>query len=289
MPLLALQQLCCPIDGDAMQRTDQQWRCPNGHSFDIARQGYINLLPVQHKKSKDPGDSKEMVNARKQFLDTGLYQPIADGINQLLSATLGQPSSLSLLDAGCGDGYYLNALVNSLDDGECAITATGLDISKWALRCCLQRSRTLNGIVASNRNIPLPSASQDLLICAFGFPVYSEFSRLLRSGGWYLQVDSGPDHLLEMRERLYAELRRSDAPSIQQAEQHIGPIHSHVRVRQQTRPLERRELEKLLQMTPHNYRASAEARQALLDNAPLSLTLDVELRLLQRSIIQGNE
>ncbi|WP_286694354.1 putative RNA methyltransferase [Spongiibacter sp. UBA1325] len=281
MPLLALQHLCCPIDGEAMQRSDQQWRCPRGHSFDIARQGYINLLPVQHKKSKDPGDSKAMVNARKQFLDRGIYRPIADAITQLLLDEFGEAASCSVLDAGCGDGYYLNTLAQALVDRGGNVTAIGLDISKWALRCCLQRNRSLNGIVASNRSVPLPTSSQDIVLCAFGFPVYNEFSRLLRDGGYYLQVDSGPDHLLELREKLYAELRRSEPPSLDKAEQLIGPLHRRVRVHQQTRALSRSELDELLSMTPHNYRAPHEARQALLSSAPISLTLDVELRLLR--------
>lgn len=276
-----------------MVRSDQQWRCPQGHCFDIARQGYINLLPVQHKKSRDPGDSKEMVKARMQFLDSGLYQPIATAINALIRNNLsqhhGDSNPLQLLDAGCGEGYYLNTLATALDQDGHYIRATGLDISKWALRSCLQRNRQLNGIVASNRRIPLLDNSQDIVLCAFGFPVYEEFARLLRPGGLYLQIDSGSNHLLEMRQQLYSDLRRSEEPALTAAQQSIGPLLSEQRVELQTRPLQRAELEQLLQMTPHNYRATPAARLQLLDAAPLALSIDVILRLHCHHPATGNE
>ena len=281
MPLLPLPKLCCPLDGAAMQQQAQSWQCPHGHSFDVARQGYVNLLPVQHKKSRDPGDSKEMVAARKTFLDGGYYAPIATAIEQQFSTHLDESSPLSLLDAGCGEGYYLQALCTALNTAEREIIATGLDISKWALRSCLQRNRQLNGIVASNRQVPLPDHSQHLLLCAFGFPVYGEFARLLPPGGLYLQVDAGPDHLLEMREQLYPTLRRSDAPAIAPAIDSIGPLLSEQRLQFTTGELDRQQLEHLLMMTPHYHRASRAAQQRLLDNAPLNLSADVVLRLLQ--------
>ena len=281
MPLLPLTELLCPLDGTAMQQQLGCWQCPNGHSFDIARQGYVNLLPVQHKKSRDPGDSKEMVAARKAVLDSGYYAPIAAAINQQVMGLLDTPSALTILDAGCGEGYYLQALCAALETPEREIIATGLDISKWALRACLQRNRQLNGIVASNRQVPLPDHSQQLLLCAFGFPVYHEFARLLAPGGLYLQVDAGPDHLLEMRERLYPELRRSEAPSIQEGIDSIGPVLSEQRLQFNIGELERQPLEQLLMMTPHYHRASPAAQQCLLDSAPLSLSADIVLRLLR--------
>ena len=281
MPLLPLRDLRCPLDGDAMQRQSSHWQCPKGHSFDIARQGYVNLLPVQHKKSRDPGDSKAMVAARKAFLDSGFYAPIATAISQLCTDHLDTTAPLAILDAGCGEGYYLQALCAALDTPEREIIATGLDISKWALRACLQRNRQLNGIVASNRQVPLPDHSQQLLLCAFGFPVYREFARLLAPGGLYLQVDAGPDHLLEMREHLYPELRRSEAPSIQEGIDTIGPVLNEQRLQFTIDELTHQPLEQLLMMTPHYHRASPAAQQRLLDSAPLPMTADLVLRLLR--------
>src|SRR5690554_7386318 len=111
MSAAAFTTLACPLDGDPLYRSDGTWRCAAGHSFDIARQGYVNLLPVQQKRSRNPGDSKEMVAARTQFLNTGIYEPIAQKVTELVRPLLQQDRPLRLLDAGCGEGYYLDYLI----------------------------------------------------------------------------------------------------------------------------------------------------------------------------------
>ncbi len=83
MKVVSTQNIACPIDGIALTRHDQSLVCPKGHSFDVARQGYLNLLMVQHKASRDPGDTKEMVAARQRFLGTGCYESIANTIANL--------------------------------------------------------------------------------------------------------------------------------------------------------------------------------------------------------------
>ncbi len=104
-------QLICPLDKQPLQLNERTWCCDNGHSFDIAKQGYVNLLPVQNKRSKDPGDSKAMVQARREYLNKGYYQPLA----QALADTVLAMGSQALLDAGCGEGYYLRYLVEQAE------------------------------------------------------------------------------------------------------------------------------------------------------------------------------
>ena len=100
------EQLCCPLDGLPLSFEAPSWRCPSGHCFDTASQGYINLLPVQNKRSRDPGDSKEMDAARRRFLATGAYQPIAAAIAEaVLDGTAEEAATLHCLDAGCGEGH----------------------------------------------------------------------------------------------------------------------------------------------------------------------------------------
>ncbi|HTN32657.1 MAG TPA: rRNA (guanine-N1)-methyltransferase, partial [Marinobacter sp.] len=102
--------LACPLDGQALIHNEKQWYCEAGHSFDLARQGYVHLLPVQKKRTKSPGDSKEMVAARQRFLASGFYKPIADAVNLAVLDGLASTESISCLDAGCGEGYYLHKL-----------------------------------------------------------------------------------------------------------------------------------------------------------------------------------
>src|SRR5690606_32361645 len=108
------QALACPLDGAPMQPSGAAWCCPSGHSFDIASQGYTHLLPVQKKRSLDPGDSKEMVAARRRFLEGGFYQPIAAALSKATLADLAPGANASCLDAGCGEGYYLRRLAEAV-------------------------------------------------------------------------------------------------------------------------------------------------------------------------------
>ena len=100
MTIAAFEHLACPLDGTLMQRDGGSWRCADGHCFDIAREGYTHLLPVQQKRSRDPGDSKDMVAARRRFLDAGYYQPIADAVNAAVLAGTAADTALDCLDAG---------------------------------------------------------------------------------------------------------------------------------------------------------------------------------------------
>ena len=112
MQIAAATNLACPIDGLPIEAQGAQRRCTAGHSFDVAREGYCNLLVVQHKASRDPGDSKDMVAARRRFLETGLFEPIADRIFKMVRECVAaaQGGAFNIVDAGCGEGYYLDRL-----------------------------------------------------------------------------------------------------------------------------------------------------------------------------------
>ncbi|MEE0784375.1 MAG: hypothetical protein U0M10_00325, partial [Oscillospiraceae bacterium] len=104
----------CPLCGQTLATGTSPWRCPNGHCFDVARQGYVNLLPVQQKHARHPGDTPAQVAARKRFLDAGFYAPIRDTALALLQPHL--PPRPSLLDAGCGEGYYAKSIAAEMRD-----------------------------------------------------------------------------------------------------------------------------------------------------------------------------
>lgn len=103
---------CCPLCHAPLAQTDKSYACPQGHRFDMAKEGYVNLLPVQHKRSRDPGDSAEMMQARRAFLDAGHYQPLRDAVAAKLAALL-PAGATSVLDIGCGEGYYTAAFAQT--------------------------------------------------------------------------------------------------------------------------------------------------------------------------------
>lgn len=191
MNITPFQALACPLDGVPLHCTGSAWACASGHNFDIASQGYTNLLPVQNKRSRDPGDSKEMVAARRRFLTVGFYQPIAAAVSRAMLANLPADASISCLDAGCGEGYYLRQLAASVPE-EQTLALLGLDISKWAVLSAAKQDTRVSWVVGSNAKLPVLSGTLDRVLCMFGFPVYPEFARVLKPGGLLVQVIPGP-------------------------------------------------------------------------------------------------
>lgn len=270
--------LACPMDGQPLTREHGSWRCPAGHCFDIARQGYINLLPVQNKRSKDPGDSKEMVLARQAFLSAGYYQPIADAVSDLVNASAPEDNTVSILDAGCGEGYYLRELKRiQLTNLVSRMHLTGLDISKWAVMAAARQDKSADWIVGSNANLPLLTASQDIILCLFGFPVYPEFTRVLKAEGALIKVDAGPEHLIELRKIIYPIIKAANQtedtpPGFSLVEEHS--LRYTIRLSSQT------QISQLLAMTPHLYRINAEGRARAEALTEISLTINVQVKKL---------
>ncbi len=278
--------LACPLDGAPLQRSGASWRCADGHCFDIAAQGYVNLLPVQNKRSLDPGDSKEMVAARRRFLEAGHYQPIADAVAQAVLQAAPAARTLTCLDAGCGEGYYLRQLAAAAGDAH-PLALLGLDISKWAVQAAAKRDgHDTRGapraawVVGSNAGLPVLPGTLDRVLCMFGFPVYAEFARVLRRGGELLQVDAGPDHLRELREVIYPTLK-PERPAARQAPpgfEHLGTDTLHFQIHVDGAA----PIADLLAMTPHLYRATAEGRARAAALTALTMTVDVRLARYRR-------
>ena len=285
--------LACPLDGAPLQRQGGSLRCADGHCFDLAAQGYVNLLPVQNKRSLDPGDSKEMVAARRRFLEAGHYQPIADAVAQAVLAGAAPGRTLTCLDAGCGEGYYLRQLAATAAAEAHPLALAGLDISKWAVQAAAKRdlhdarsqagpspSPSTTWVVGSNAGLPVLPGTLDRVLCMFGFPVYGEFARVLRHGGELLQVDAGPEHLRELREVIYPTLK-PERPAPRQA----PPGFEHLATDTLRFPVHvdgAAPIADLLAMTPHLYRATAEGRARAAALTALTMTVDVRLARYQR-------
>ncbi|MDH5426533.1 MAG: methyltransferase domain-containing protein [Gammaproteobacteria bacterium] len=289
MEIKKANNLSCPLCGLLLQLSEKQHVCLNGHSFDIARQGYVNLLPVQQKRSKNPGDSKEMIVARTEFLNTGLYQPIAERFNELChELTVGhkdESEGVCLVDAGCGEGYYLQSLLSHLERAgtEREVSFIGLDISKPAILAASKRSKKISWLVSSNKQLPVLPGTVDIIICMFGFPVYESFKESLKPGGKLILVDAGQDHLLELRNIIYPSVNMSDASDLAGAEKSGFDMYSDSRLTYAVNNVPNEQLMNLLHMTPHFFRASQEGKQAVSQLQSIDLTVDVVFRVLHAS------
>lgn len=259
--------LLCPVCGQALTRTENVWRCHAGHCFDVARQGYVNLLTVDRKHARHPGDTKEQVAARKAFLDAGYYTPIADAVCRLLVPH--QPKAV--LDAGCGEGYYLTRLQSAWPQAEYA----GIDISKDAVRFAAVRNKQALWLTGTAAALPFPDGSFDAVLSMFALTAEQEFARVLRPGGRFLQVLAGPEHLMGLKSIIY--------PTILRKEKALRPDLPGFRL-ETSETLEfsfaveeQAQVENLLSMTPHFWRISKDGAARLAATARLEDTAQVIL------------
>lgn len=198
--------LICPICDTKLSPTGNTLKCGRKHSFDVGREGYINLLVPTKEKLAEAGDTQEMLVARRAFLDKGFYAPLSASINELVTEFLTRKSSGgNIIDAGCGEGYYIGRLKQGLDNlSKGSIHSFfGLDVSKYAARIAARRYRGVGFIVGNiNQKLPLADESVEVLINVFAPRNPAEFGRVLAPGGLVLTVIPNPSHLIELRSSL---------------------------------------------------------------------------------------
>ncbi len=241
----------CPLCKHPLYANQQGLSCVNGHQFDRARQGYFNLLPVQHKKSKQPGDNLEMVRARRDFLQSGHYQPLAKWLHQLSQQL--QPQLA--LDIGCGEGYYSHHMQQGLQSGQ----LVGLDISKEMIRLASKQYPKQNWLVGSSKLLPFDDQQIDLLCCIFSFYQLDELLRVLKPGGQLIWVNADQRHLWQLRERLYPEVHTKECSLPAELIQHFH-IQKQESLHWQIQ-LNKDQALALMKMTPHYWRAKKERRE----------------------------
>ena len=261
-------ELLCPICGGLLTRQDRRYVCEKNHSFDIARQGHVNLLPVQNKRSLNPGDTAQQVAGRRAFLDGGFYAPIRDALCELAKD---HGCSGPILDVGCGEGYYSAQLANVLD-----ADLLGLDISKEAVRYAAGRYKDASWVCASAARLPVQDESVGLLTSLFALTIPEEFARVLRRNGAFIQVLAAEDHLLGLKNIIYPELHHKEkftTPAI--------PGFRLVRSRSLrfSFAVTGEQVQNLLSMTPHVYRIGKEGADRLRQTESLTDTASVVLNL----------
>ena len=260
--------LTCPLCSAPLATADHGVACPAGHRFDRARQGYLNLLPVQHKNSRAPGDNQAMVEARRAFLEEGHYAPVAERLAEL--AARQRPTRW--LDIGCGEGYYSARLAAAMPKAE----GYALDISREAVKRACRRAPSVNWLVASMARVPLAPASCDFIASVFSPLDWHEAQRLLRPGGGLMRVGPTQGHLMELRERLYDEVRPyQDDKHLALVPRGMHLAHTEV-LSYRLRLIDPASRANLLAMTPHGWRASAERRAALIEHpGPFAVTVSM--------------
>ncbi len=259
-------ELICPICGAALRRQEREYRCENRHSFDIARQGYVNLLTVQQKKSLHPGDTREQVLSRRAFLDENYYEPIA---RTLCDTALELGARGPILDIGCGEGYYSTKLASALN-----AELTGLDISKEAVRVAAAKYKQALWLCGTAAHLPVADHSAGCITSLFALTMPEEFRRVLAEDGLYFQVLAAQDHLLGLKGIIYPELKLKEKDSVPELPGFELVKSIPIRF---TFTVEGPQVQNLLSMTPHVYRISKEGAARLAATEQLTDTASAVL------------
>ena len=241
----------CPICRQALQQVKNSYQCDNGHNFDCAKEGYVNLLVVQQKKSKNPGDNKTMIVARKSFLDKGYYDIIIDPCKKLI-ADLGYENS-NLLDIGCGDGYFTQQIIGPLNFQR----AYALDISKDAIKIAAKRHKQINWLVASGVNIPIEKSHIDVILKINAPLNYEVAANLLNQNGIIISITPGSQHLYEFKQLIY------QTPQTHQAEEAPAQFKSIKKIELEGKICltNNTDIQNLFVMTPYYWNASTATKE----------------------------
>ncbi len=198
----------CPLCHQPLTQQANTWRCENNHQFDLAKEGYVNLMPAHHKSSKNPGDNKEMMQARRLFLNTDHYQPLRDHVVNTLNKNMVQGAT-NLLDIGCGEGYYTSAFTK-LNEQHPDLSIHGLDISKIAVRYAAKRYSQCHFCVASSHRLPFADNSLDAVVRIYAPCRQEELQRTIKENGLLVTVTPAARHLYQLKELIYSDVRLHD-------------------------------------------------------------------------------
>ena len=272
----------CPVCKLALPRNQNQWRCDNGHSFDCAKEGYVNLLLAQQKNSKSPGDNKAMVLARKDFLGKDYYLPLANcmamRIEEYWQTLSNDFQQFSIFDAGCGEGYYLKRITDALTVHNGTVHASGIDISKPAIQKAAKLIPTAEFAVASSFSLPVSGNSQDAVIQVFAPSSSEEILRVLKPSGIWITVNPAENHLFELKTMVYDEPTKHST-HLQQVNdfQELDSQNLSFTVTLDT-PSDR---ENLLMMTPYYWSISEQKKQQVKDSLD-TVTTDFDIKIWQK-------
>lgn len=262
----------CPICGAPLTREGRTYTCPNRHCYDVAREGYVHLLPANQKHSANPGDDKAMISARTAFLDGDYYAPLRETLCTVVSAHGGQ--NPKILDVGCGEGYYTQGLAQLP-----GVEIAGVDLSKAGLKKAARRVNEGEFAVASVYHLPLADEAVDVVVDCFAPLALEEYRRVLRQGGLFVYVVPAPQHLMEMKAVLY------DTPYPNPEERVEYEGFSYVDILPVTTTFtlpDQASIQALFGMTPYTWKTPRAGVERLEQLEQLTVTADFRVHVFRR-------
>lgn len=271
--------LLCPVCKDKLIKDplNKIYKCNNNHTYDIAKEGYVNLLISNQKRSKNPGDSKEMVLSRVEFLSMGYYKPISDKINEMIASFLKKNNSdkFNIMDLGCGEGYYLTNLKNYMNENNIKANYYGMDVSKEAVKYASKTDKDCIFAVGNNFHVPAEDKSIDCILSVFSPIDINECNRILKDDGVFVRVLPRTNHLIQLRTIIYSEVHLNE--KVYKADAYENEYIKEANVTFDI-TLNKEEILSLLKMTPHYWKSTAENKEKLELYESLVITIDMRDR-----------
>ena len=292
----------CPKCHEKLVIVDNSYKCINNHTYDISSKGYVNFLLNDDKKSLHPGDTKDSLTARYDFLNKGYYKIIFNKVNDIVK----KYNIINLLDIGCGVGYY----TYQLKKNNPSINIYGFDIAKEALAIASRYTKKdINWFVSNSKNIPIEDNSIDAVLAMFSFITLDEIKRVLKDDGIFIQVCAGKNHLIELKQTIYDEVKIKEEDNylknfVKKIEKLSERLLKNEDLKEKILTNNRQQLEEdnnllplnltdrneytttinidnnedilnLFKMTPHYYRCSKEKKDIINDLNEIELTIDI--------------
>lgn len=271
----------CPICQKDLKKTDKSYICPGNHSFDIAKQGYVNFAAVKKSYTSLSGDSKQMCLDRRNFLANGFYFPLAHLISDTISE-LYQNTNITVIDAGCGEGYYLRTVRELCHDLNPFLF--GFDLSKEAIKLAATTEKSGTNVnkisysVSGIFDMPFFDASADFVLSVFAPVCDTESARVLKKGGYLLVACPGKNHLLGLKEKIYDSARTNEEKIPEYPEfDLVGTKHISfdINVSKQFIPC-------LFGMTPYFWKSSKQTQNAVMGLDELTTCCDFLLKIYKK-------
>ncbi|UNU74077.1 methyltransferase domain-containing protein [Moraxella nasovis] len=248
--------LACPICHTPLMYAQKSYTCQNRHSYDVSKDGYVNLHVVQHKRSHHAGDTPESVQARRRFLAGGFYEPLRAKIGEIIAAQ----KVHTALDIGCGEGYYTAQIAKQTHQ------VFALDIAKPAVKIAAKSyklsHKNITWIVGTGSLLPITDNSVDLCTSLFSPLPKSEMLRVLKDGGLMLMATPAPTHLYALRQGLFDTVNLHEPGKfVEQMSPEFYLLNTwHV---DNEMTLDAQALSDLIDMTPYAYKARLDKKTAL--------------------------
>lgn len=265
----------CPLCNLPLVGQEKLYRCGNNHSFDRAKENYLNLLPVQFKHSKNPGDNKAMVNARRAFLEQGYYQPLVDKLVVLYHerTVLDANNTSVILDAGCGEGFYTHQHKSNVN------TVYGVDIAKEAIKKAAKKYSQCHFSVATLSKLPFAEQQFSWIVSVYAPILEQEFTRVLSAGGYLLTVTPAKQHLMALKQYIYDDAQEHNEEKL--PIEHLTLVHQE-NISYQMVLKTGQDTLNLLAMTPFAFKASNEVIEKLKQINNFTCQADFLIRIYQK-------